>query len=38
MHNIFENDFRVPRPHEAGGDYGKGIISRRYTAGQVVLF
>lgn len=25
----------APRPHEAGGDYGKGIISRRYAAGQV---
>lgn len=25
-----------PRPHEAGGDYGKGIISRRYSAGQVI--
>lgn len=25
----------IPRPHEAGGDYGKGIISRRYSAGQV---
>jgi hypothetical protein len=27
---------RSPRPHEAGGDYGKGIISRRYAAGQVI--
>ncbi|CAO1392248.1 unnamed protein product [Diamesa hyperborea] len=25
-----------PRPHEAGGDYGKGIITRRYSAGQEV--
>jgi len=24
-----------PRPHEAGGEYGKGIISRRYVSGQV---
>lgn len=24
-----------PRPHEAGGEYAKGIISRYYTAGQV---
>lgn len=24
-----------PRPHEAGGEYAKGIISRFYTAGQV---
>jgi Lytic polysaccharide mono-oxygenase, cellulose-degrading len=24
-----------PRPHEAGGDYARGYISRRYTAGQV---
>jgi hypothetical protein len=27
---------RMPRPHEAGGEYGKGIISRRYAAGQVI--
>lgn len=27
---------RSPRPHEAGGEYGKGIISRRYAAGQVI--
>ncbi|CAG9803569.1 unnamed protein product [Chironomus riparius] len=26
----------TPRPHEAGGDYGKGIISRRYAAGQEI--
>uniref|UniRef100_A0A8W7PYY1 Chitin-binding type-4 domain-containing protein n=1 Tax=Anopheles coluzzii TaxID=1518534 RepID=A0A8W7PYY1_ANOCL len=25
---------RAPRPHEAGGEYGKGIVSRRYVAGQ----
>ena len=24
-----------PRPHEAGGRYGKGVIGRRYTTGQV---
>lgn len=24
-----------PRPHEAGGEYAKGIISKFYTAGQV---
>lgn len=28
----------MPRPHEAGGDYGKGIISRRYAVGQVINF
>lgn len=27
---------RSPRPHEAGGEYAKGIISRFYTAGQVI--
>lgn len=26
---------RSPRPHEAGGEYAKGIISHFYTAGQV---
>lgn len=26
---------KEPRPHEAGGEYAKGIISRFYTAGQV---
>lgn len=26
-----------PRPHEAGGEYGRGIISRHYFAGQVSL-
>lgn len=26
-----------PRPHEAGGLYAKGIISKFYTAGQVCL-
>lgn len=29
-------NLRSPRPHEAGGEYGKGIISRRYAAGQVI--
>lgn len=29
---------RTPRPHEAGGEYGKGIISRRYASGQVIKF
>lgn len=29
---------RWPRPHEAGGEYGKGIISRRYASGQVINF
>lgn len=24
------------RPHEAGGDYAKGIISRRYSTGQEI--
>lgn len=24
-----------PRPHEAGGTYAKGIISKFYAAGQV---
>lgn len=24
-----------PRPHEAGGSYAKGIISKFYAAGQV---
>lgn len=24
-----------PRSHEAGGEYGRGVITRRYTAGQV---
>lgn len=24
-----------PRRHEAGGEYGRGIISRHYFAGQV---
>lgn len=24
-----------PRKHEAGGEYGRGIISRHYFAGQV---
>lgn len=27
--------FKEPRPHEAGGEYAKGIITRFYTAGQV---
>ncbi|KAL9882632.1 uncharacterized protein ACN427_010358 isoform 3-T4 [Glossina fuscipes fuscipes] len=27
---------KTPRPHEAGGEYGKGIISRYYTAGQEI--
>ncbi|XP_077291071.1 uncharacterized protein LOC143914655 [Arctopsyche grandis] len=25
-----------PRPHEAGGQYGKGIIARRYSVGQEI--
>ena len=25
-----------PRPHEAGGRYGNGVIGRRYTTGQVI--
>ncbi|ETN67840.1 hypothetical protein AND_000331 [Anopheles darlingi] len=29
-------NLRTPRPHEMGGEYGKGIISRRYLAGQVI--
>lgn len=27
-----------PRPHEAGGQFAKGIISRRYSVGQVINF
>jgi hypothetical protein len=27
-----------PRPHEAGGQYAKGIIARRYSVGQVRHF
>jgi len=27
---------KQPRPHEAGGKYGNGIIARRYVAGQVI--
>ncbi|EDS44396.1 conserved hypothetical protein [Culex quinquefasciatus] len=27
---------RDPKPHEAGGEYGRGIISRRYFAGQEI--
>lgn len=27
-----------PRPHEAGGSYAKGIITRFYSAGQVRHF
>lgn len=26
---------KPPRPHEAGGEYGRGIISRHYFSGQV---
>lgn len=26
-----------PRPHEAGGEYAKGIISKFYAAGQVCM-
>lgn len=26
---------KEPRPHEAGGMYGNGIVSKRYIAGQV---
>jgi len=25
-----------PRPHEAGGEFAKGIIVRHYTVGQVM--
>ena len=28
---------KTPRPHEAGGEYAKGIISRYYTSGQVTV-
>lgn len=31
-------NFRSPRPHEAGGAYAKGIITRFYSAGQVYSF
>lgn len=27
-----------PRPHEAGGYFGRGFIPRRYVAGQVRFF
>ncbi|XKL59299.1 hypothetical protein PGB90_000315 [Kerria lacca] len=27
---------KPPRPHEAGGEYGRGIISRHYFSGQVI--
>ncbi|XP_029710470.1 uncharacterized protein LOC115255700 [Aedes albopictus] len=27
---------RSPRPHEAGGEFGKGIVTRRYFAGQEI--
>lgn len=30
-------NFRSPRPHEAGGAYAKGIITRFYSAGQVIF-
>ena len=30
-------NFKSPRPHEAGGEFAKGIISRFYTAGQVSI-
>ncbi|CAL4064994.1 unnamed protein product [Meganyctiphanes norvegica] len=32
------DDFRekVPRRHEAGGEFGQGIIARRYSMGQVI--
>lgn len=26
---------KTPRPHEAGGEFAKGIISRYYASGQV---
>ena len=26
---------KEPRPHEAGGEFGRGIITRHYFAGQV---
>ncbi|XP_037030181.1 uncharacterized protein LOC119070009 isoform X2 [Bradysia coprophila] len=29
-------NFRSPRPHEAGGEYAKGIITRFYSAGQEI--
>lgn len=29
-------DMKTPRPHEAGGEYGKGIISKRYFSGQKI--
>lgn len=28
-------NLETPRPHEAGGMYARGIISRFYAAGQV---
>ncbi|KAF0299687.1 hypothetical protein FJT64_027639 [Amphibalanus amphitrite] len=27
---------KVPRPHEAGGEFAQGIIGKRYTSGQLV--
>lgn len=29
---------KSPRPHEAGGEFAKGIISRYYASGQVHIF
>lgn len=29
-------NLRSPRPHEAGGEFGKGIVTRRYFSGQEV--
>lgn len=26
---------KQPRPHETGGEFGRGIISRHYFSGQV---
>ena len=26
----------MPRPHESGGKYGKGIIGKRYVMGQTI--
>ncbi|CAG4913061.1 unnamed protein product [Colias eurytheme] len=30
------DNLAVPRPHEAGGMYGKGIITRHYSVGQEI--
>lgn len=31
-------NLETPRPHEAGGQFAKGVIGRRYSVGQVKQF